>query len=55
MELSKELTASITEVSRGALPVEQVETLPSFAENRYGSVGDYDPVLRAHCRLDREE
>ena len=20
----------------------------------YGSVGDYDPVLRAHCRLDKE-
>ena len=24
------------------------------AGERYGSVGDYDPVLRAHCRLDRE-
>ena len=21
---------------------------------RYGSMGEYDPVLRSHCRLDRE-
>ena len=53
-DLSKGLTASVTEVSSGGLPVEEAKALPSFAEKRYGSVGDYDPVLRAHCRLDRE-
>ncbi len=57
-ELSKGVTAGITagvaEVSNGRLPVEEAKALPPFAEKRYGSVGDYDPVLRAHCRLDWE-
>jgi hypothetical protein len=48
------ITAGVAEVSGGGLPVEEAKALPSFAEKRYGSVGDYDPVLRAHCRLDRE-
>ncbi len=53
-ELSNRLTASVTEVSGGGLPVEEVKALPSLVEKRYPSVGDYDPVLRAHCRLDGE-
>ena len=53
-DLSKGTTTGVAEVSSGRLPVEEGKALPSFAEKRYGSVGDYDPVLRAHCRLDRE-
>jgi hypothetical protein len=53
-ELSKGITAGVTEVSSGRIPVEEAKALPSFSEKRYGSVGDYDPVQRAHCRLDRE-
>jgi hypothetical protein len=53
-DLSKGITAGVAEVSSGGLPVEEAKALPSFAEKRYGSVGDYDPVLRAHGRLDRE-
>jgi hypothetical protein len=43
-----------TELSRGGLPVEEVKAQVALNEKRSGSVGDYDPVLRAHCRLDRE-
>lgn len=49
-----DLSEALTEVSRGGLPVEKEKALPSFVEKCYPSVGDYDPVLRAHCRLDRE-
>jgi hypothetical protein len=51
---ARDMSKNITEVSGGGLPVEEAKALPSLAEKRYPSVGDYDPVLRAHCRLDRE-
>jgi hypothetical protein len=53
-DLSKAVRAAVTEVAGGRLPVREAKALPSFAEKRYAPVGDYDPVLRAHCRLYRE-
>jgi hypothetical protein len=51
-DLAKGITVGVTEVSSGRLPAE--ERVPSLHEKCYPSVGDYDPVLRAHCRLDQE-
>jgi hypothetical protein len=48
------LSRGIAEVSSGELQVEEAEAPMALSEGRYESVGDYDPVLRAHCRLDRE-
>ena len=46
------------EVLEGALSVEEAQAKVVRrvwrAGERYKSVADYDPVLRAHCRLDRE-
>ncbi len=46
------------EVLSGALSVEEaqagaVRRLRRIGEG-YANVGEYDPVLRAHCRLDKE-
>ena len=35
-------------------PVMPSEVRYKRPRERYPSVGDYDPVLRAHCRLDSE-
>ncbi len=54
-DLSNGITVGVVGVFPGGQsPVEEAKALPAFAEKRYGSVGDYDPVLRAHCRLDSE-
>jgi hypothetical protein len=46
------------EVLNGRLSLEQALARAAVrgarVGERYGSVGGYDPVLRAHCRLDRE-
>jgi hypothetical protein len=46
------------EVVNGRFSVEAAQARAAVrgvrAGERYGLVGDYDPVLRAHCRLDRE-
>jgi hypothetical protein len=46
------------EVLQGRFSVEEAQARAAARGarrgERYGSVGDYDPVLRAHCRLDRE-
>jgi hypothetical protein len=44
------------EVLQGRFSVEEARAAVRGARlgMRYGSVGDYDPVLRAHCRLDQE-
>jgi hypothetical protein len=46
------------EVLQGRFSVEEAQARAAVRGarigKRYGSVGDYDPVLRAHCRLDRE-
>ena len=46
------------EVLNGRFSVEEAQARAAVWGVRaglgYGSVGDYDPVLRAHCRLDRE-
>jgi hypothetical protein len=54
---AEDLAKGGTEVAKG-LPVEEAQS-PSAVRarrlgERYESVGDYDPVLRAHCRLDQE-
>ena len=48
-----DLSRAVTELSNGRPSVEEApqQILPGA---RYGSVGVYDPVLRAHCRLDQE-
>lgn len=47
-----DLLKGVTEVMDGRLPVEEAAGVPQ--REGYGTVGDYDPVLRAHCRLDKE-
>ena len=46
------------EVLNGRFSVEQALARAAVrgarAGERYGTVGNYDPVLRAHCRLDQE-
>jgi hypothetical protein len=46
------------EVLQGRFSVEEAQARAAVRGarrgERYGSVGDYDPVLRAHCRLDEE-
>ena len=54
----------VAEISNGGLPVasrsraEEAQARAALKGmrrgERYDSVRDYDPVLRAHCRLDRE-
>jgi len=48
---AREALAGLLGVSYGPKPL--VERDVRGGEG-YGSVGDYDPVLRAHCRLDKE-
>jgi hypothetical protein len=48
------LTQGVAELQPGlSIPKALPETV-ARSSKRYGSVGDYDPVLRAHCRLDKE-
>jgi hypothetical protein len=46
------------EVLNGRFSVEEAQARAAAKGarvwERYGTVGDYDAVLRAHCRLDRE-
>ena len=46
------------EVLNGRFSVEEARARAAgkvaLGGERYGSVGEYDPVLRAHCRLDKE-
>jgi hypothetical protein len=32
--------------------LERLGERPATDEEQYGDVGDYDPVLRSHCRLE---
>jgi hypothetical protein len=46
-------------VLSGVLSVEEAQLAAARkslrrGEQRYGNVGEYDPVLRSHCRVDRE-
>jgi len=60
----RDLAKGVAEISNDGLPVplgseadktQDREALRGVRRGeRYESVGDYDPVLRAHCRLDRE-
>jgi hypothetical protein len=49
-----DLSKGVAEVASGKLQVEVAEAEVTPGGERYTSVGDYDPVLRAHCRLDQE-
>lgn len=47
-ELQRDLKDAVAEVTRQGKEATLVQ-----AGERYDFVEDYDPVLRAHCRLDR--
>jgi hypothetical protein len=44
------LPKTLTELSCAGLSVDEAKVQVAQNEKQYGSVGDYDPVLRAHCR-----
>ena len=51
-----DVAKGVIEVATG-LPLEEAQAwavVLARVGERYESVGDYDPVLRAHCRLDQE-
>jgi hypothetical protein len=48
-----DLSRAVSELRDGRRTVEQAQQQELPGE-RYGFVGTYDPVLRAHCRLDQE-
>ena len=47
-----DLLKAVTGNMDGPLQVEGAAEMPQ--REGYATVGDYDPVLRAHCRLDKE-
>jgi hypothetical protein len=53
-----DVAKGVAEVASGAVLIEDTQARAALSGVRRGelheSVGNYDPVLRAHCRLDRE-
>jgi hypothetical protein len=55
-DLRQELRDAVTDVTRkGGAALEPLSLVENLAElkERYDFVEDYDPVLRAHCKLDK--
>ena len=51
---ARDLSRAVAEISNGGLTVEESPERVLLGRQGYGCVGDYDPVLRAHCRLDQK-
>jgi hypothetical protein len=51
---ARDFSRVVAEISNGGLKVEESPERALPRQQGYGCVGDYDPVLRAHCRLDQQ-